>query len=312
MSFQNEKDRSVLLPSTMHSVPEICLATGKSNIVLSFNSTKEGVDAMDRIAHTFTVKRKSKRRLLWQERVPENKLSDEDNASCSSLLLYVEAVGQTWLDHATQKCILVGQQRRAMAVIINVLGDTCEARLAWPPFLFILALDWLLKEVTRGKRNGIQWTLWNQLDDLDFADDIALLSHNHDQMQNKTKVLRDTSQTIGLRIHPGKSKILKVKTSGSETIMVGGSQSEEVSEFTYLGSIIDGKGGTGADIKTRICKAQAAFGLLNKVWKDRNISMRTKIRLFQSNVKSLLLYGSETWSLTKTLTSKLQVLSTPV
>ena len=57
------------------------------------------------------------------------------------------------------------------------------------PFLFILALDWLLKEVTRGKRNGIQWTL---------------LSHNHDQMQDKTKLLRDTSQTIGLRIHPGK------------------------------------------------------------------------------------------------------------
>ena len=168
------------------------------------------------------------------------------------------------------------------------------------PFLFILALDWLLKEVTRRKRNGIQWTLWNQLDDLDFAYDIALLSHNHDQMQNKTKLLRDTSQTIGLRIHPGKSKILKVKTSGSETIMVGGSQLEEVSEFTYLGSIIDDNGGTGADIKTRIGKARAAYGLLNKVWKDRNISMRTKIRLFQSNVKSVLLYGSETWSLTKT------------
>ena len=61
------------------------------------------------------------------------------------------------------------------------------------PLLFILALDWLLKEVTRGKRNGIQWNLWNHLDDLDFADDIALLSHNHYQMQNKTKLLRDTS-----------------------------------------------------------------------------------------------------------------------
>ena len=35
--------------------------------------------------------------------------------------------------------------------------------------------------------------------------------------------------------------------------------------------------------------------------------MRTKIRLFQSNVKSVLLYGSETWSLKKTLSSKLQV-----
>ena len=175
------------------------------------------------------------------------------------------------------------------------------------PFLFILALDWLMKEVTRGKRNGIQWTLWSQLDDLDFADDIALLSHNHEQMQNKTKLLKDASQAIGLKIHPGKSKILKVKTVGTDNIMVGNNQLEVVSEFTYLGSIVDDKGGTGADIKARIGKARIAFSSLNKVWKDRNISRKTKIKLFNSNVKSVLLYGSETWSLTKTLTSKLQV-----
>ena len=89
--------------------------------------------------------------------------------------------------------------------------------------------------------------------------------------------------------------------------MVGNNQLEVVSEFTYLGSIVDGKGGTGADIKARIGKARTAFSSLNKVWKDRNISSKTKIKLFNSNVKSVLLYGSETWSLTKTLTTKLQV-----
>lgn len=46
------------------------------------------------------------------------------------------------------------------------------------PFLFLLAIDWIMKTSTRERRNRIQWTLWDQLDDLDFADDIALLSHS--------------------------------------------------------------------------------------------------------------------------------------
>nr|KAG5692327.1 hypothetical protein BaRGS_009537 [Batillaria attramentaria] len=47
------------------------------------------------------------------------------------------------------------------------------------PFLFLLVIDWIMKTTTAGRKNGIQWTLWTQLDDLDFADDLALLSHSH-------------------------------------------------------------------------------------------------------------------------------------
>ena len=39
---------------------------------------------------------------------------------------------------------------------------------------------------TEGKGNGIQWTLWGQLEDLEFADDIVLLSRTHTQMQEET------------------------------------------------------------------------------------------------------------------------------
>ena len=53
-------------------------------------------------------------------------------------------------------------------------------------FLFLLAIDWVMRQTTDGQRDGIQWTLWTQLDNLDFADDLALLSHNQQQMQNKT------------------------------------------------------------------------------------------------------------------------------
>ena len=53
------------------------------------------------------------------------------------------------------------------------------------PFLFILVIDWVRKTATKEKRNGIQWTMLTQLDDLDFADDLALLSHSHRQMQER-------------------------------------------------------------------------------------------------------------------------------
>ena len=46
------------------------------------------------------------------------------------------------------------------------------------PFLFLLVIDWIMKTVTSNRNNGIQWTLLTQLDDLDLADDLALLSHN--------------------------------------------------------------------------------------------------------------------------------------
>ena len=44
------------------------------------------------------------------------------------------------------------------------------------PFLFLLVIDWIMKITTTDRNNGIQWTLWTQLDDLDFADDLALIT----------------------------------------------------------------------------------------------------------------------------------------
>ena len=77
------------------------------------------------------------------------------------------------------------------------------------PFLFLLVIDWIMKTTTTGTNNGIQWTLWTQLDDLDFADDLALLSHNRNQMQDKTTRLAATSMSTGLKIHRGKTELLR-------------------------------------------------------------------------------------------------------
>ena len=163
-----------------------------------------------------------------------------------------------------------------------------------------------MKTSTSDRQNGIQWTLWNQLDDLDFADDLALLSHTHQQMQDKTITIAENSARVGLGIHRGKTKTLRVNANRQTPICLDGQALEEVDQFTYLGSIINKQGGTDADVKVRIGKARAAFNQLSNIWRSRSYSVQTKIRLFNSNVKSVLLYGAETWRTTLATTKRIQ------
>ena len=176
------------------------------------------------------------------------------------------------------------------------------------PFLFLLAIDWVMKNTTLGQRNGIQWTMIEQLDDLDFADDLALLSHshNHSQIQNKTSTLETVAASIGLRINREKTKVMRINTNNIESVVLKDGALEDVSEFTYLGSVVDTSGGTDKDIRVRIGKARTAFNMLKKIWNARDLSKSTKIRIFKTNVKAVLFYGAETWRTTVASDTKIQ------
>ena len=118
------------------------------------------------------------------------------------------------------------------------------------PFLFLLAIDWIMKETTSLGRNGIRWMLMGsrtQLNDLDFADDLALLSSTRQQMQAKTDAMAEKSAQVGLKINRGKSKVLRVNNQSQEPINVYEEPIEEVDIFIYLGSVVDKTGGADAD-----------------------------------------------------------------
>ncbi|VDP24249.1 unnamed protein product [Schistosoma margrebowiei] len=141
------------------------------------------------------------------------------------------------------------------------------------PFLFLLLVDWIMKTSTSEGKHGIQWTARNQLDDLDFADDLALLSHTHEQMQMKTASVAAVSASVGLSIHKGKTKVLKFKAENNNPITLDGETLENVESFTYLGSIIDEQGGSDADVKARIGKARTAFLQLKNIWNSKQLSV---------------------------------------
>ena len=72
------------------------------------------------------------------------------------------------------------------------------------PFLFLLAIDKVLKTPTAKRGNGIQWTRCILPNDLDIADDLDLLSHDQRQMQEKISTVTDNSTRFGLKVHMGK------------------------------------------------------------------------------------------------------------
>jgi len=104
-----------------------------------------------------------------------------------------------------------------------------------------------------------------------------------------------------------KTKALRISTNKKESFMLRDESIEAVESFVYLGSKVTKDGGTTQDVVQRIQKANGAFVQLYPVWRNNKISIRTKLRIFCSNVKGVLLYGSETWKEVKNITSKLQV-----
>ena len=99
-----------------------------------------------------------------------------------------------------------------------------------------------------------------------------------------------------------KTKIMKANMKSKNVVTVGGKPLEETGCFTYLGSKINKAGGTEEDTKARIQKARVAFLMPSKIWKSKLIKLKTKMRIFNSSVKSVLL----TWRITKHTVNKIQ------
>lgn len=91
-----------------------------------------------------------------------------------------------------------------------------------------------MKTAADNRRNGIQWTPWAQLNDLDFADDLALLYYTKAKMQERINEVAETSARIELNINTAKTKILKASTTSNDTLYIEGKEIKEVDHFTYL------------------------------------------------------------------------------
>ena len=74
----------------------------------------------------------------------------------------------------------------------------------------------------------------------------------------------------------------------------------------YLGHIVKETGKSDTEIKRRIAIARTVFTSLHKVLTSREVSLDAGIRLSRCYIWSTLLYGCETWTLSKTLEKRIE------
>ncbi len=102
----------------------------------------------------------------------------------------------------------------------------------------LVVIDLIMRRATEDKPRGIVWELTNHLEDCDFADDLALLSHSQKDIQAQTTKIERIAKSVGLKINAGKTKLMKIKTKSALKTFANGAELEEVEDFKYLGSYI--------------------------------------------------------------------------
>jgi hypothetical protein len=81
-----------------------------------------------------------------------------------------------------------------------------------------------------------------------------------------------------------------------------GKKYEKVESFKYLGAMITSLNDTETEIKSTIAVGNKCCYALGTVLKRRSISQSIKIRLYKTIIRSVVIYGAETW----TVTSKME------
>ena len=139
--------------------------------------------------------------------------------------------------------------------------------------------------------------------DIDFADDLALLSNT---IQDALSLLHDleiAAEKVGIFMSASKTEFMAVNIDHEEASILAnnGDPLEHVHDFKYLGSYI---ADSRKDFNTRKGMAWTACIKLQKVWTS-GISEHQKVRFFKACVEPVLLYGSETWTLNKQFEKRL-------
>ena len=109
--------------------------------------------------------------------------------------------------------------------------------------------------------------------------------------------VKEESEKAGLKLSIQKTKIM---ASGPITSWeIDGETVETVSDFIFLGSKITADGTCSHKIKRHLFLERKIMTNLDSIFKSRDITLPTKVRLVMAMVFPLVMYGCESWTVKK-------------
>ena len=163
-----------------------------------------------------------------------------------------------------------------------------------------------MRDVEEAITGNIDATAINgeNITDLRYADDTALISGSEKGLKNLIATVKDHSKDKGLFLNAKKTKIMKTdKTTQEVHVTIENETIENVEQFQYLGALINGNGDDTQEIKRRLAMGLDRLAKLQKLWKGSH--RETQLRIIRSCVFPTATYGCETWILNMAVRKKI-------
>merc|ERR1712002_206763 len=202
------------------------------------------------------------------------------------------------------------EESEAMARVCRKEGDWFSVKVGlrqgcvMSPWLFNIFMDGVMREVrekagdvgacmqdVRSKREWkVEWLM--------FADDTVLVSDSERKLQRLVKEFGSVCKRRKLAVNVGKSKVMRIEKNREENVLdvqLNDSRMEEVDCYRYLGVDILSDGRMNEELSHRIGEARKASGPMQRLWKNRRMSVQAKVGMYKGIVEPSLLYACETW-----------------
>ena len=126
-----------------------------------------------------------------------------------------------------------------------------------------------------------------------YADDTTLMAESEEQLKSLVMKVKEESENDGLKLNIQKT----IMASGPITSWeIDGETVETVSDFIFGGSKITADGDFSHEIKRLLLLARKVMTNLDSIFKSRDITLLTKVRLVKAMVFPVVMYGYESWT----------------
>ena len=130
-----------------------------------------------------------------------------------------------------------------------------------------------------------------------YADETTLMAESEGELKSLLMKAKEESEKVGLKLNIQKTKIMAC--SPITSWQIDGETVETVSDFIFLGSKITADGDCSHEIKRRLLLGRKVMTNLDSIFKSRDITLPTKVRLVKAMVFPVVMYGCESWTIKK-------------
>ena len=143
---------------------------------------------------------------------------------------------------------------------------------------------------------GIKITGRN-INNLRYADDTIVKAESEEELKSLLMKVKEESEKVCLKVNIQKTKIMV--SCPITSWQIDGEMMETVTDFIILGSKITANGDCSHEIKRHLLLGRKVLTNLDSIFKSRDITLSTKVRLVKAMVFPVVMYGCEIWTVKK-------------